>query len=64
MHCYILNILAVGFMVSEVFLSYSPLYGKSMEANDLQGVANLGPRSMVGMIYVGVHPTLLYIYIY
>ena len=34
-----------------------------MEANDLQGVANLGPRSMVGIIYVGVHPTLLYIYI-
>ena len=41
------------------FKSYSPLYSKSMEANDLQGVATLDPRVMVGMIYVGVHPTLL-----
>ena len=33
MHCYILNIEAAGFMVSEDFFkSYSPLYGKSMEA--------------------------------
>ena len=55
MQCYILNIEAVGFMVSEIFQSYSPLYGTSMEANDLQG-------SMVGMIYVGDHPTLLYKY--
>ena len=31
-----------------------------MEANDLQGVANLDPRGMVGMIYVEDLPTLLY----
>ena len=31
-----------------------------MEANDLQGVTNLDPRGMVGMVYVGDHPTLLY----
>ena len=31
-----------------------------MEANDLQGVANLDPRGMVGMFNVGDHPTLLY----
>ena len=30
-----------------------------MEAYDLQGMANLDPRGMVGMIYVGDHPTLL-----
>ena len=54
MHCYILNIEAIGFMVSEnIILSYSPLYGKSMEANDLQGVANLDPRDMTVMNYVG-----------
>ena len=41
------------------FKNYSPLYSKSMEANDLQGVANLDPRGMVGMVYVGDHPTLL-----
>ena len=37
--------------VSEIFLSYSPLYGKSIEANDIQGVANLDTRGMVGTIY-------------
>ena len=31
-----------------------------MDANDLQGVANLYTRGMVGMIYVGDQPTLLY----
>ena len=31
-----------------------------MEANDLQGVASLDPRGMVGMFNVGTHPTLLY----
>ena len=31
-----------------------------MEAYDLQGVANLDPRGMVGMSNVGNHPTLLY----
>ena len=43
------------FMVSKVFFkSYSPLYGKS------EGLANLEPRGMVGMIYVGDHQALLY----
>ena len=32
---------------------------QSIEANDFQGVANLDPRVMVGMIYVGDHPRLL-----
>ena len=60
MHCYILNLEAVVFMVSEkIFLSYSQLYGKSIEANYLHGVPNLGPRGMVGMTYVGDHPAWL-----
>ena len=46
--CYILNIEAVGFMVSEKgFFKVIPHYTvryKCMEANDLQGVANLDPR--------------------
>ena len=33
----------------------SPLYSKSMEAKDPDGLANLEPRGMVGMIYVGNH---------
>ena len=48
-------------MVSKDFLkSYSPLYGKSMEAKKPEGLANLEPRGMVGMIYVGDHQALLY----
>ena len=31
-----------------------------MDAYDLHGVANLYPRGMVSMIYVGDQPTLLY----
>ena len=31
-----------------------------MEAKDLEGLANLEPRNMVGMIYVRDHQTLLY----
>ena len=31
-----------------------------MEAKDPEGLANLEPRGMVGMIYVGDHQTLLY----
>ena len=45
--------------MQKTFKSYSPLYSKSIEANDLQDVANLDPRGMVGMIYVEDHPTLL-----
>ena len=49
-------------MVSKDFLkSYYPLYGKSMEAKDPEGLANSEPRDMVGMIYVGDHQALLYI---
>ena len=60
MHCFILNIEAVVFMVSEkIFLIYSQLCGKSIEANYLHGVPNLGPRGMVGMTYVEDHPTWL-----
>ena len=41
------------FMVSKYFLkSYSPLYSKSMETKDPEGLANLEPRGMVGMIYI------------
>ena len=53
MHCYILNIVAVGFIVSENF------FFKFMEANDLQGVAHLNPKDMVGQIYLGDYQTLL-----
>ena len=31
-----------------------------METKDPEGLANLEPRGMVGMIYVGDHQTLLY----
>ena len=31
-----------------------------MEVKDPEGLANLEPRGMVGMIYVGDHQTLLY----
>ena len=45
--------------MQKIFKRYSPLYSKSIEANDLQGMANLDPRGMVGMVYVGDHPRLL-----
>ena len=49
------------FMVSKDFSkSYSPLYGKSVEAKDPKGLANLEPRDMISMIYIGDHQTLLY----
>ena len=54
MHCYILNIVAVGFMVSEkIFLKF-------MEANDPQDMAHLNHKDMVGKIYLRDHKTLLY----
>ena len=31
-----------------------------MEANDTEGLVNLEPRGMVGMIHVGDHQILLY----
>ena len=53
MHCYILNIEALGPKVLEKILSF-PHY-KSLEANEPQGMANLDPRGMVGWIYVRDH---------
>ena len=35
-----------------------------MEAKDPEGLVNLEPRGMVGMIYVGDHQTLLYYTMY
>ena len=41
--------------------SFKKLFpSKSMEAKDPEGLVNLEPRGMVGMIYVGDHQTLLY----
>ena len=42
------------------FIMLFPIIRQDMEANDLQGMANLDPRGMVGMVYVGDHHTLLY----
>ena len=52
MHCYILNIEDVGFMVSLIYKKKGFPHYKSMEANDPQGVVNLDPRGMVDMIYI------------
>ena len=60
MHCYILNIEEVGFMVSLRFLKKVFQHYKSMEANDPQGVVNLDPRGMVDRIYIGDRQSLLY----
>ena len=45
-------------MVSEkkIFLSFS--HYKSMGDNDPQGMASLGPRGLIGRIYVGDHSWL------
>ena len=50
----------MGLVVSEekVVLSFS--YYKCMGANDPRGVASLGPRGLIGRIYVGDHLTLLH----
>ena len=40
------------------FLFFS--HYKSMGANDLQGVASLDPRGLIGRIYLGDHYTLLH----
>ena len=54
-YCYAQNIKALDLMVSEkkIFLRFS--YCKSTGDDDLRGVANLDPRSMIGRIYVGYH---------
>ena len=53
MHCYILNIKAIGFMVSDVF----PIIRKLM--SDPHGMAKLDPKGTVGTIYAGNHKTKL-----
>ena len=49
---YILNIIAVGLMVSEIYVF--PHY-KSKRVIDPQGVASLDPRGLIGRIYVVEH---------
>ena len=49
------------FMVSKVFFKkIFPIIRKSMGTKDPEGLANLEPRGIVGMIYVGDHQALLY----
>ena len=50
-HSYILNMLALGLMVSEKKIFEGSLY-KYMNPWD---VATLGPRVLIGRIYVGDH---------
>ena len=47
-------------MVAEkkIFLSFS--HYKTMGTNDPRGVASLGPRGLIGRIYVGDNYTLLH----
>ena len=52
-HCYILNIKAVGLLVSEKKIFFKFSHYKSMGANDHQGVSSLDPRCLTGMVYVG-----------
>ena len=54
-HCYIQNIEALGFLVSEkkIFVSFS--HCKSMETIYPRGVAKFDPRGMAGTIYVEDH---------
>ena len=42
-----------GFREEDFFYVFS--YYKSMEANDIRGVANLDPRGMIGRIYEVYH---------
>ena len=52
-HCYILNIQALGLVVSEkkIFSRFS--HYKLMVDNDTRGMANSGPRDRIGRIYKG-----------
>ena len=58
MHCYKLNIKAIGFMVSEYFSMFFPIIRKLMA--DPHGMAKLDPKGTVGTIYAGDHKKLLY----
>ena len=58
---YLLNtrcIESVGSWFQKIVLKLFP--SKSMEAKDPDGLVNLEPRGMVGMIYVGDHQKLQY----
>ena len=54
-YCYTQNIKALDLMVSEKKIFFKFSYCKSTGEDDPRGVANLGPRSMIGRIYVGYH---------
>ena len=58
MHCYILNIKTIGFMVSEDFIMFFPILRNLM--TDPRDMGKLDPRGTVGMIYAGDNKTLLY----
>ena len=58
MHCYIPNIKATDFKVSEEFLTFFAIIGKLI--TDPHDMAKLDPKGTVGMIYAGDHKTLLY----
>ena len=47
-------------MIPEKKISCFFFHYKSMGANDLQGVASLDPRGLIGRIYLGDHYTLLH----
>ena len=54
-----LDMLALGLMVSEKkFLKVHQLYS-SIRANDPLGCGQFGPRGLIGRNYVGDHETLL-----
>ena len=57
LNCYILNILALGLMVSETKIF--PILSQ-WELMSPIGLATLDPRGMVDRIYVGDHLTLLH----
>ena len=60
MHCYILNIKAISFMVSEDFLMFFPIIRKLMTDPHCYSMVKLDPKGTVGRIYAGDHKTLLY----
>ena len=60
-HCYVLNIQALGLVVSKKIICSCYSYYKPLADNDAPlGVANLDPRGMVGRFYRGDYLTLLH----
>ena len=61
MYCYILNIKAIGFMVSEDFKKKVFPHYKIIRnlMTGLHGMTKLDPKDTVGTIYAGDHKTLL-----